>query len=114
MQPVILCYLESDGTLALEAIDKLRTVAPTEVLPMPTVSQVLETVEHTPGSAGLLPIEDSYEGEALSVYDRLVFESYKAKASEWASADSTLLASELDRGLAAIARRIDAGTFRPS
>jgi chorismate mutase / prephenate dehydratase len=78
MLPVILCYLESDGSLALEAVDRLRTVAPTEVLPMPTVAQVLETVEHTPGSAGLLPIEDSYEGEALSVYDRLVFESWHA------------------------------------
>lgn len=78
MQPVILCYLESDGALALEAVEKLRTVAPTEVLPMPTVAQVLETIEHTPGSAGLLPIEDSYEGEALSVYDRLVFESHHA------------------------------------
>jgi prephenate dehydratase len=77
-QPVILCYLESDGALALEAVDGLRTVAPTEVLPMPTVAPVLETVEHTPGSAGLLPIEDSYEGEALSVYDRLVFESWHA------------------------------------
>jgi prephenate dehydratase len=78
MQPVILCYLESDGPLALEAITKLRTVAPTEVLPMPTVAHVLETVEHTPGSAGLLPIEDSYEGEALAVYDRLVFDSWHA------------------------------------
>jgi prephenate dehydratase len=77
-QRAILCYLESDGALALEAIDKLRTVAPSEVLPMPTVAQVLETVEHTPGSAGMLPIEDSYEGEALSVYDRLVFESWNA------------------------------------
>ena len=77
-QRAILCYLESDGALALEAIDKLRTVAPSEVLPMPTVAQVLETVEHTPGSAGILPIEDSYEGEALSVYDRLVFESWNA------------------------------------
>lgn len=78
MQPIILCYLESDGTLAQEAIAKLRTVTPTDVLPMPTVAQVLETVEHTPGSAGLLPIEDSYEGEALSVYDRLVFGSWNA------------------------------------
>ena len=77
-QPVILCYLASDGALALEAVERLRTVSPTEVLPMPTVAQVLETVEHTPGSAGLLPIEDSYEGEALSVYDRLVFESWHA------------------------------------
>ena len=77
-QRAILCYLESDGALALEAIDKLRTVAPSEVLPMPTVAQVLETVEHTPGSAGMLPIEDSYDGETLSVYDRLVFESWNA------------------------------------
>lgn len=78
MLPVILCYVESDGVLAIEAIEKLRTVQPTDVLPMPTVAQVLETVEHTPGSAGLLPIEDSYEGEALSVYDRLVFERHNA------------------------------------
>jgi prephenate dehydratase len=75
MQSVILCHLDSDGPLAQDAIGMLRTVAPTEVLPMPTVAHVLETVEHTPGSAGLLPIEDSYEGEALSVYDRLVFDS---------------------------------------
>ncbi|MGH9135886.1 MAG: prephenate dehydratase [Acidimicrobiales bacterium] len=78
MQRAILCYLASDASLALEAIEQLRTVAPSEILPMPTVSQVLETVEHTPGSAGLLPIEDSYEGEALSVYDRLVFESWRS------------------------------------
>lgn len=77
-QRAILCYLESDGSLALEAIERLRTISPTEVLPMPTVAQVLETVEHTPGSAGLLPIEDSYDGESLAVYDRLVFESRNA------------------------------------
>lgn len=72
-QRVILCYVESDGSSALDAIDRLRTVDPTEVLPMATVAQVLETVEHTPGSAGLLPVEDSYDGELISVYDRLVF-----------------------------------------
>ncbi|MBA2282068.1 MAG: hypothetical protein H0W25_12685 [Acidimicrobiia bacterium] len=77
-QRAILCYLESDGSLALEAIERLRTIAPSVVLPMPTVAQVLETVEHTPGSAGLLPIEDSYDGESLAVYDRLVFESRNA------------------------------------
>ncbi len=78
MQRTILCYLASDGSLAAEAIEQLRTVAPTEVLPMPTVSQVLERVEHTPGAAGLLPIEDSYGGEALAVYDRLMFESWRS------------------------------------
>jgi prephenate dehydratase len=78
MQRAILCYVESDGSLALDAVEHLRTVAPTEVLPMPTVAQVLETVEHTPGSAGLLPIEDSSAGESMAVYDRLVFESANA------------------------------------
>jgi prephenate dehydratase len=78
VQSVILCSLESLGALAHEAVGKLRTVAPTELLPMPTVAQVLETVEHTPGSAGLLPIEDAYEGEMTSVYDRLVFENHHA------------------------------------
>lgn len=78
MQSVILCSLESLGALAHEAVGRLRTVAPTELLPMPTVAQILETVEHTPGSAGLLPIEDSYEGEMTSVYDRLVFENNHA------------------------------------
>jgi chorismate mutase/prephenate dehydratase len=78
MQPVILCHLDSDAALAQEAIGRLRTVLPTEVLPMPTVAQILETVEHTPGSAGLLPIEDSFGGEELSVYDRLVFDSREA------------------------------------
>lgn len=90
-QPVILCYLESDGALALEAVERLRTVSPTEVLPMPTVAQVLETVEHTPGSAGLLPIENSYDGEALSVYDRLVFESWNAYIR-----DEVVVADSLD------------------
>jgi prephenate dehydratase len=90
-QRVILCYLESDGALALEAIEGLRTVEVVERLPMPTVAQVLETVEHTPGSAGLLPIEDSYEGEAQSVYDRLVFESAHAYIR-----DEVVVADSLD------------------
>ena len=78
MLRAILCYVESDGSLALDAVEHLRTVAPTEVLPMPTVAQVLETVEHMPGSAGLLPIEDSSAGESMAVYDRLIFESVNA------------------------------------
>ena len=52
------------------------------------------------------------DGRVVRTYERLVFESYTAKASEWTSADSDLLTAELDRGVAAIARRIDDGTFR--
>jgi hypothetical protein len=54
------------------------------------------------------------DGRVARTYDRLVFRSYEAKASEWTSADSDLLASELDRGLVAIARRIGDGTFHAS
>ena len=61
--------------------------------------------------ARLVRVDDAH---VLRTYERLVFESYKARASEWTSVDSNLLASELDRGLAAIARRIDDGTFRAS
>jgi prephenate dehydratase len=103
MQPVILCYLESGGALALEAISKLRTVAPTEVLPMPTVAHVLETVEHTPGSAGLLPIEDSYEGEALPVYDRLVFDSWHAFIRDEVVVSDTLDAVAVEGGAGRVA-----------
>jgi prephenate dehydratase len=102
-QRVILCYLESDGSLALEAIDRLRTVSPSEVLPMPTVAQVLETVEHTPGSAGLLPIEDSYDGESLAVYDRLVFEAWNAYIRDEVVVSDSLDAFAQSAGAAATA-----------
>jgi hypothetical protein len=39
------------------------------------------------------------DGLVVRTYERLVFESYTAKASEWTSADSNLLTTELDRGL---------------
>jgi prephenate dehydratase len=81
---------------------------------MPTVAHVLETVEHTPGSAGLLPIEDSYEGEALAVYDRLVFDSWHAFIrDEVVVADSldafaiSVVASELAHTAVSTPRGID-------
>ena len=42
---------------------------------MATVVEILETVEHTPGCVGLLPVEDSFEGEHTAVLDRLIFET---------------------------------------
>ena len=49
---------------------------------MATVVEILETVEHTPGCVGLLPVEDSFEGEHTAVLDRLIFETSKVYISE--------------------------------
>src|SRR3954470_10587411 len=73
MQHVVLFHLASLRAESLRAIELLSTVVPTEVLSMATVAEILATVEHTPGCVGLLPVEDSFEGEHTSVLDRLIF-----------------------------------------
>lgn len=78
----MLLHLTSHRPLSLLAIDRLRTVAVGEVLAMATVAEVLETVENTPGCAGLLPVEDSFEGENTAVLDRLVFGTSRVLVSE--------------------------------
>ncbi len=75
MDDVVLFHLASVQLESELAIDRLTTVAPSEVLAMATVAEILETVEHAPGCAGLLPVEDSFEGEHTAVLDRLIFET---------------------------------------
>ncbi|NLV54458.1 MAG: hypothetical protein GXY13_02470 [Acidimicrobiales bacterium] len=82
MEPAVLLHLTSQAPLARRAVEELTTVNPTEVLAMATVSEVLETVENTPGCAGLLPVEDSYEGLNTAVLDRLVFGTSHVFVSE--------------------------------
>lgn len=79
---VVLFHLASIGPGSNRAIELLSTVAPTEVLGMATVADILETVEHTPGCVGLLPVEDSFEGEHTSVLDQLIFETANVFISE--------------------------------
>jgi len=75
MDSVVLFHLASVRPESRRAIAQLATVAPSEVMAMATVAEILETVEHAPGCAGLLPVEDSFEGEHTAVLDRLVFET---------------------------------------
>ncbi|QYG92679.1 hypothetical protein HC251_09695 [Iamia sp. SCSIO 61187] len=82
MDAAVLLHLTSHRPLSLRAIDALTTVVPDEVLAMATVAEVLETVEHTPGCAGLLPVEDSYGGEDTAVLDRLIFGTSQVFVSE--------------------------------
>lgn len=90
MDPVVLLHVSSHRPLALRAIDALTTVTAGEVLAMATVAEVLETVEHTPGCAGLLPVEDSYGGEDTAVLDRLIFGTSKVYVAEEVVVGETL------------------------
>ncbi len=90
MDPVLLLHVSSHRPLALRAIDALSTVRAGEVLGMATVAEVLETVEHTPGCAGLLPVEDSYGGEDTAVLDRLIFGTSKVFVAEEVVVGETL------------------------
>ncbi|MHB8345076.1 MAG: prephenate dehydratase [Ferrimicrobium sp.] len=46
-----------------------------DALPMPSLDDVIHTVGHTPGIFGILPIENSIEGELTLTLDRLIFDS---------------------------------------
>lgn len=73
MNPVVLFHLASVRPESQRAIAGLTTLTPSEVLAMTTVAEILETVEHTPGCVGLLPVEDSFEGEHTAVLDHMIF-----------------------------------------
>lgn len=73
MDRPVLLHLAAAGPSATSAVERLSTVAPSDVLAMGTVAEILDTVEHTPGCVGLLAVEDSFEGENTAVLDRLVF-----------------------------------------
>lgn len=90
MDASVLLHLSSHRPLSRRAVDALRTVSPSEVLAMATVAEVLETVENTPGCVGLLPVEDSFQGENTAVLDRLVFETARVYVSEEVVVGETL------------------------
>ncbi|MEJ7583499.1 MAG: prephenate dehydratase domain-containing protein [Acidimicrobiales bacterium] len=78
----MLFHLASVRPESQQAIACLTTVTASEVMAMATVTEILETVEHTPGCVGLLPVEDSFEGEHTAVLDRLIFETSRVYICE--------------------------------
>ncbi len=95
MHDAVLFHLASVRPESEQAIRLLATVAPTEVLAMATVAEILETVEHTPGCVGLLPVEDSFEGEHTSVLDHMIFQTANVFICEEVVVSETLDAFRL-------------------
>ncbi len=71
---MIICYLGPEGTSDLRAISLLKTVDDLEALPMSSVSDVIETVNFTPGCLGIIPLENSTDGELTTNLDKLIFD----------------------------------------
>lgn len=72
---VIVCYLGPAGTSDYRAVDLLSTVVDPEPLPMSSVAEIIQTVNYMPGCLGIVPLEDSTNGELTTILDRLIFDA---------------------------------------
>lgn len=72
---MIVCYLGPAGTSDYRAMSLLESVSELEPLPMGSVSEIIQTVNFMPGCVGLVPLEDSTNGELTTILDRLIFEA---------------------------------------
>lgn len=72
---MIVCYLGPAGTSDFRAISLLDSVSEPEPLPMASVSEIIQTVNFMPGCVGIVPLEDSTNGELTTILDRLIFEA---------------------------------------
>ncbi|MGC8480933.1 MAG: prephenate dehydratase [Acidimicrobiales bacterium] len=78
----LICFLGPKGTSDQRTIALFRSVEDYEALPMASISEIIETVNYTPGCLGVVPIENSTEGELMSITDKLIFESDAVKVQE--------------------------------
>lgn len=72
---MIICYFGPAGTSDYRAIDLLSTISDPEPLPMSSVGEIIQTVNFMPGCLGIIPLEDSTNGELTTILDKLIFDS---------------------------------------
>ena len=70
------------GTSDHRASALFRTISGLDVLPISSIREVLYTVEHTPGAFGVVPVENSIDGELLANIDLVAFECANVRFSE--------------------------------
>lgn len=69
----IAAYLGPAGTFTHEAASLIRTAAPSTLLPLTTALDVIAHVEANEDALGVVPIENSVEGDVTPTLDALVF-----------------------------------------
>lgn len=76
-------FLGPEGTFAHAATDLLRTIpADAELVPRPTVQEIVHDVEAGRCLMGLVPIENSVEGGVTGTIDVIVFETEQVRIRE--------------------------------
>jgi prephenate dehydratase len=76
-------YLGPEGTFAHQALGLVRTVAPPlDEVPRPTVAAVIEAVEDGDCALGVVPFENSVEGQVNLTVDALVHGSEHVQVCE--------------------------------
>ncbi|HEU5149482.1 MAG TPA: prephenate dehydratase [Iamia sp.] len=79
----VVAYLGPEGTFAHAATDLLRTTpADAEMVPRPTVQEIVHDVEAGRVPMGLVPIENSVEGGVTGTIDVIVFETTRVVIRE--------------------------------
>ncbi len=71
---MIICFLGPEGTSDYRALSLLRSHLNLEPLPMSSLIDVIETVNFTPGCLGIIPIENSTDGQMTTILDKLIFD----------------------------------------
>lgn len=66
-------YCGPKGSSDHRAVRLFDALAPVDMHPMGSLWEVLETVDRTPDALGIVPIENSIDGELMSVVDRVLF-----------------------------------------
>ena len=70
------------GTSDHRASSLFQTIGDLDVLPISSIREVLSTVEHTPGTFGVVPVENSIDGELLANVDLVAFECANVRFCE--------------------------------
>lgn len=80
--PPSVFYEGPSGTSQQRAVGLFETVSPTQAYAMPSLRQIVTTIDQTPRGFGILPMETSIDGELLSSLDLLIFHTRNVLAIE--------------------------------
>ncbi len=99
---MLICFDGPKGTSDHRAISLFATVGEYEPLPMSSVAEVIQTVDHTRGCLGVVAVENSTEGELTTVTDKLIFDASRVRILDEAVLAESMCAFGLgDTGSAA-------------
>ena len=71
----LICFLGPLGTSDHRAIELFSGIGDYVPLPMTSIAEIVQTVNHTPGCLGVVPLENSTDGELTTISDKLIFDA---------------------------------------